>query len=93
MIQSSHSEGGQRRYAHEVLWRVSFIRIAQQLDVSLEEIRASLASLPDASTPTKADWQRLARSWRKRGESMIESPRSGNCATTSATASDAAVCR
>ena len=36
----------------------------------MEEIRASLASLPD-STPTKADWQRLARSWRKRIDDRI----------------------
>lgn len=71
LIQSSRSDGGQRRYEREVLRRVSFIRIAQQLDVSLEEIRSSMASLPDGRTPTKADWQRLARSWRKRLDDRI----------------------
>lgn len=71
LITSSRTDGGQRRFEREVLRRVSFIRIAQQLDVSLEEIRSSLASLPDGRTPTKADWQRLARSWRKRLDERI----------------------
>ncbi len=71
LIQSSRSDGGQRRYEREVLRRVSFIRIAQQLDVSLEEIRSSMASLPDGRTPNKADWQRLARSWRTRLDDRI----------------------
>ena len=71
LISSSRSDGGQRRYDREVLRRVSFIRIAQQLDVSLDEIRSSLASLPDGRTPTKADWERLARSWRRRLDSRI----------------------
>lgn len=71
LISSSRTDGGQRRYEREVLRRISFIRIAQQLDVSLEEIRSSLASLPDGRTPTKADWQRLARSWRQRLDNRI----------------------
>ena len=71
LIQSSRSDGGQRRYEREVLRRVSFIRIAQQLDVSLDEIRSSMASLPDGRTPTRGDWQRLARSWRKRLDDRI----------------------
>ena len=50
---------------------MSFIRIAQQLDVSLEEIRSSMAALPDGRTPTRADWQRLARSWRERLDDRI----------------------
>jgi len=71
LISSSRSDGGQRRYEREVLRRVSFIRIAQQLDVSLDEILSSLASLPGGRNPTKADWQRLARSWRKRLDERI----------------------
>ena len=34
--------------------------------VPLEEIRAALATLPDARTPNRADWERLSRSWRPR---------------------------
>jgi MerR family redox-sensitive transcriptional activator SoxR len=46
------------------LRRVAFIRIAQQVGVSLEHISQALKSLPDHRTPTKADWERLSRRWR-----------------------------
>lgn len=71
LIRSTRTPGGQRRYQREVLRRVSFIRIAQRLDVSLDEIRASLATLPGERTPTKADWERLARSWSDRLDERI----------------------
>ncbi|MCU1361763.1 MAG: soxR [Ilumatobacteraceae bacterium] len=68
----SHRTGGQqRRYDREVLRRVSFVRIAQQLGLSLDEIREQLSSLPDGRTPTKADWARLSRSWRPRLDEQI----------------------
>ncbi len=64
LIHSARSAGGQRRYHREVLRRVSFIRIAQRVGLSLDEIREALASLPASRTPSKADWARLSRSWR-----------------------------
>ena len=71
LIHSTRSSGGQRRYAREVLRRVSFIRIAQQVGLSLDEIRDALASLPDNRTPNKHDWERLSRSWRPRIDTQI----------------------
>jgi MerR family redox-sensitive transcriptional activator SoxR len=64
LITSMRSEGGQRRFHRETLRRVSFIRIAQKVGLSLDQIRASLATLPRSRTPTKPDWARLSRSWR-----------------------------
>jgi MerR family redox-sensitive transcriptional activator SoxR len=64
LISSTRTGGNQRRYDRTELRRVSFIRIAQQIGISLERIRAALAELPDSRTPTKADWARLSRSWR-----------------------------
>lgn len=64
LISSQRSPGGQRRFAREVLRRIAFVRIAQQLGLSLDEIRDALASLPDGRTPTTADWARLSRRWR-----------------------------
>jgi MerR family transcriptional regulator, redox-sensitive transcriptional activator SoxR len=46
-----------------VLRRVAFIRVAQLVGLSLEQIRSALAELPDERTPNQADWDRLARSW------------------------------
>jgi MerR family transcriptional regulator, redox-sensitive transcriptional activator SoxR len=71
LIHASRSGGGQRRYAREIVRRVSFIRVAQQLGLRLDEIREALASLPDNRTPTAKDWDRLATSWRPRIDSQI----------------------
>jgi MerR family transcriptional regulator, redox-sensitive transcriptional activator SoxR len=64
LITSVRSSGGQRRYGRDVLRRLAFIRVAQRVGLSLEDIRAAFRLLPEGRTPTKADWTRLSRSWR-----------------------------
>lgn len=64
LLQSIRSAGGHRLYRRADLRRIAFIRVAQQLGLRLEDIRASLASLPDSRTPTAADWARLSARWR-----------------------------
>ena len=59
----SRSAGGHRQYPRDMLRRVAFIRAGQRVGLSLDEIRAALATLPEGRTPTKADWERLARGW------------------------------
>jgi MerR family transcriptional regulator, redox-sensitive transcriptional activator SoxR len=71
LIRSTRTGGNQRRYQRSELRRVAFIRIAQQVGVSLDEIREALASLPENRTPTKADWSRLSARWRRRLEERI----------------------
>lgn len=64
LIRSTRTGGNQRRYDRTELRRVSFIRIAQQIGISLDRIRLALAELPDSRTPTKQDWEKLSRNWR-----------------------------
>ncbi|MGH8991334.1 MAG: redox-sensitive transcriptional activator SoxR [Acidimicrobiia bacterium] len=71
LIPATRSDGGQRRYTRETIRRVSFIRVAQQVGLSLEEIRAALTSLPENRTPTKRDWERLSRAWKPRIDARI----------------------
>jgi MerR family transcriptional regulator, redox-sensitive transcriptional activator SoxR len=71
LIHAVRSSGGQRRYPRETLRRVSFIRVAQQLGLTLEEIREAMASLPDNRTPTEEDWHVLSTSWRPRIDAQI----------------------
>ncbi|WP_456243681.1 redox-sensitive transcriptional activator SoxR [Longispora urticae] len=71
LIHSTRTSGNQRRYSRAELRRVSFIRIAQQVGLSLDEIAAALASLPENRTPTKADWERLSRTWQTRLDEQI----------------------
>lgn len=71
LISAHRSGGGQRRYARDTLRRVSFVRIAQQVGLSLDEIRTALSTLPQNRTPTRRDWERLSSSWRPRLEAQI----------------------
>jgi MerR family redox-sensitive transcriptional activator SoxR len=64
LIGAARSDGGQRRYQREVLRRVAFIRAAQRVGLSLDEIKEALGKLPEERTPTAADWKRLSASWR-----------------------------
>ena len=73
LLRTERTEGGQRRYPREVIRRVSFVRIAQQVGLSLEEIRGALKTLPDDRSPTKADWARLSAAWRSRLNDQISS--------------------
>jgi MerR family transcriptional regulator, redox-sensitive transcriptional activator SoxR len=70
-LTSTRTAGGQRRFPREVLRRVAFIRAAQRVGLTLEEIQAALATLPRGRTPTTADWARLSRSWRPRLDEQI----------------------
>ncbi len=71
LIRATRSSGGQRRYARDTVRRVSFVRVAQQVGLTLDEIRVALASLPANRTPTHRDWERLSTSWRPRLDAQI----------------------
>ena len=72
LISSTRSAGGQRRYPREVLRRIAFIRIAEQIGLSLDEIVDALATLPGERTPTVADWARLSQAWRSTLDERIK---------------------
>ena len=63
LIASERSDGNQRRFHRDVLRRLSFIKVAQNVGLSLEDIADALATLPENRTPNKEDWTRLSRSW------------------------------
>jgi len=72
LIESERTSGNQRRFRRATLRRVAFIRSAQRVGLTLDEIAEALATLPAGRTPTKADWSRLSRSWRPRIDAQIE---------------------
>jgi MerR family redox-sensitive transcriptional activator SoxR len=71
LIEAARSDGNQRQYSRDVLRRIAFVRAAQRVGLSLEEIRSALGSLPSARTPTKSDWARLSRTWKPRLDEQI----------------------
>ena len=71
LLTASRTPGGARRYPRSVLRRLSFIRAAQNVGLSLAEVRAALATLPEGRTPTAREWARLSEGWRDRLDEQI----------------------
>jgi MerR family redox-sensitive transcriptional activator SoxR len=71
LITATRTSGGQRRFERQMLRRLAFIRAARNVGLSLNEVTAALAKLPDARTPTRADWTRLSKDWRARLDDQI----------------------
>ena len=72
LIHADRSDGGQRRYHRDVLRLVAFIRAAQRVGLTLDEIRDALHTLPEKRTPTASDWTRLSKGWRPLLDRRIE---------------------
>src|SRR3954454_9379853 len=71
LLHATRTSGNQRRYERNVLRRLAFIRAARNVGLTLDEVAAALATLPQSRTPTRADWARLSRSWRARLDDQI----------------------
>ena len=71
LISAERTAGNQRRYRRDVLRRIAFIRTSQRVGISLADIRAALDSLPDARTPTRADWMGISAGWRAELDARI----------------------
>ncbi len=71
LITAERTSGNQRRYPRATLRRVSLIRAAQEVGLSLGEVSAALETLPHDRTPTRKDWERLSRSWREHLDRQI----------------------
>ena len=71
LIHSRRVGGNHRRYHRATLRRISIIRVAQNLGLSLAEISEALADLPAQRAPTKRDWARLSTRWGRRLDKRI----------------------
>jgi len=71
LVTATRTPGGARRYPRSVLRRLAFVRAAQNVGLSLAEIREALATLPEGRPPTAKDWARLSAGWRDRLDEQI----------------------
>ncbi len=71
LVSSHRGPGNQRRYHRSMLRRISIIKIAQSLGLSLEEIASALETLPENRTPTRRDWEKLSLNWRDQLDTRI----------------------
>lgn len=63
LITSQRGQGNQRRYHRAEIRKISIIRVAQNLGLTLREIESALSTLPDKRVPNKRDWEKLSRKW------------------------------
>ncbi|HEX6945945.1 MAG TPA: redox-sensitive transcriptional activator SoxR [Acidimicrobiia bacterium] len=63
LIASERTDGNQRRFRRSTIRRVSVIRAAQRVGLSLEEISAVMEELP-SGVARQADWERVSSVWR-----------------------------
>jgi MerR family transcriptional regulator, redox-sensitive transcriptional activator SoxR len=72
LIKAVLTGGNQRRFLRADIRRLSFAQIAQQLGLTLGEISAELATLPQGRAPTRQDWQGISRRIRRALDRRIE---------------------
>lgn len=65
LVRPARDGAGRRRFHRSDIRRLSFVLVAQQLGFTLAEIRGELERLPEGRPPTKADWSRIARHFRR----------------------------
>jgi MerR family redox-sensitive transcriptional activator SoxR len=71
IITSLRTAGNQRRFPRHALRRLAFVAAAQRVGLSLDEIAASLSTLPSDRAPTRREWTRLSASWQQRVSDRI----------------------
>jgi MerR family redox-sensitive transcriptional activator SoxR len=60
LLPCERTPNNERRFFADVLCRVAMIRAAQQVGLTLDEIRDALSALPPGAIPSPEDWNRLA---------------------------------
>ena len=71
LIKSERAGSGHRRYRRAVLRRIAFIVFAQRIGMTLEEVAAELAKLPEERIPEGSDWAKLSQGWTARIDEQI----------------------
>lgn len=71
LIHAERNLSGHRRYLRSVLRRVAFIVFAQKVGLTLDEVGAELAKLPENRVPQSGDWAKLSSNWTTRIEGRI----------------------
>jgi MerR family redox-sensitive transcriptional activator SoxR len=71
LVSAIRTSGNQRRFLRADIRRLSFALIAQRLGLTLAEVEAELAQLPQGRAPTQADWAGISRRLRSRLDDRI----------------------
>jgi MerR family redox-sensitive transcriptional activator SoxR len=71
LVHAERTPSGQRRFRRDVLRRIAFVRIAQRIGMTLEDIVTALEGLPVDRAPNAEDWRRLSAGWQEQLDQRI----------------------
>jgi MerR family transcriptional regulator, redox-sensitive transcriptional activator SoxR len=71
LIKSERAGSGHRRYHRAVLRRIAFIVFAQKMGLTLDDVAAELAKLPNNRVPERSDWAKISGGWTRRIDERI----------------------
>ncbi|MCH7312019.1 redox-sensitive transcriptional activator SoxR [Acinetobacter sp. ANC 4805] len=71
LIWSTRTAGNQRRYQRAMLRRIAIVKAAQQVGISLKQIKETLSTLPKQQVATKKDWQIMSQQWQGQLDQQI----------------------
>lgn len=63
LIRSHRNSGNQRRFHRNELRVLSYVKVAQKIGLSLEEIKDAFKSIVNKERPTLSDWKKLGENW------------------------------
>lgn len=65
LLRSTRNASNHRKYSRGYLRILSFVKTAQLLGFSLEQIQDMFSEFPEKGKPSEADWKRLAKRWQR----------------------------
>ena len=65
LIHSWRNQGNQRRYHRSILRRIAVIKAAQEVGLSLDDIRDYFDLLPKHRAPSREQWDQMAAGWKE----------------------------
>lgn len=71
LVGAIRTAGNQRRFLRSDIRRLSFVLVAQRIGLTLGEIEAELAALPQGRAPTQQDWTAISARLRARLDAQI----------------------
>jgi len=71
LIWGTRTAGNQRRYQRAMLRRIAIIKAAQQVGISLQQIKETFATLPKQQVATRKDWQIMSQQWQGQLDQQI----------------------
>ncbi len=65
LLRSFRNQGNQRRFHRRELRVLSYIKVAQKIGLSLDEIKQAFKTIENKKRPSTDDWKKLGKNWEK----------------------------